>query len=83
MIVSSILHFPHLPPAVTISVLEDVFTAVTIAITPCKIGQVRDVRQLVILIFNLSSLSRTLLSTVDTLNPHIGLGSLAEVISCQ
>ena len=27
--------------------------------------------------------SRTLLSTVDTLTPHIGLGILADVISCQ
>ena len=27
--------------------------------------------------------SKTLLSTVDTLTPSIGLGSLAEVISCQ
>ena len=87
MITSCILHCPHLPPAVTIFVLQDVRSEIcrseicTIR-SSCNMGQCQE-GGVNIMIGLHSPNSRTLLLTVITLTPYIGLGSLAEVISCQ
>ena len=84
MRISCIPHCSYLHPAVTISELQDVRTVISIIPAPCNTGQCEgDAVILSLFVINHSPDKMTLLSTVITLILLIGLGSLAEVISCQ
>ena len=82
MITSSLSHSPQLAPAITILVLQDVIIVLITIISPYNIGQCEEGAVNIKICLH-SPNRRILLLTVITLTALIGLGSLAEVISCQ